>query len=401
MDKTDAEAKKAPDTKTKEAKTTKTTADKPVAKETTKKVADAEKKPIYTKWQFWTVIGALVVAVIVILILVLPMVLKPSGPNGTGDSGQQNGDYIAACQGGAKDMISGGQWIVGVDIASGDYKFTPSDKYASVYVYPSESADDYLKYISLSDTYDSSAFVHVDNGQMLKVSSGTVDMACQDLGDIELVSTGKTMGAGAYTLVSAGKYLSGYIYNSEGDSDYDAYVSVSEVGGEKSLRFKDGQYLKISSGNAFLINMNNSDADELVKKAKQLAGGSATTTESTEKKEESKPAEKTESTSSSSSSSSDSSSSSSTSSSTSTNWRQLIKDYESWVDDYATFMKKYKDADSSQLSSMMSDYTKLLSEMTEWSDKMEDMEDDLSGSDLTEYLNALTRVTQKLNSISQ
>lgn len=398
MDKTDAPKKKAPETKTKETKPAEAPEAKAEKAEKAKKTAD--KKPIYTKWQFWTVIGALVVAAIVILVLVLPIVTKPKDGGSTGGDNAPTGNWIASCESGAKDMISGGQWVVGTDIASGDYKFSPTDSYAYAYIYENENADDYMKSISLSESYDKSTFVHLDNGQMVKVSSGSVDMVCQDLGDIELVSTGKTMNAGAYTIVSANKYMYGYVYNNKGDSDYDASVSISDLGGEKSFRFKDGQYFKISSGNAFLIDMSKSDADSLVEKAKQLAEGNATATTSTEKKEESKPAESTESASSSTSSSS-SSSSSSTSSSTSSDWKQLIKDYESWVDDYTTFMKKYKDADSSQLSSMMSDYTKLLSDMTDWTEKMEDMEDNLSGSDLTEYLKELTRITQKLNSVSQ
>lgn len=396
MDKTDASKEKAPETKTKE--------DKPAKIPKAKAEKNADKKPFYTKWQFWTVIGSLAAAVVIILIIVLPMLGKPNENGGTDDD-TPSGDWIASCESGAKDMISGGQWIVGTDIASGDYKFSPNDKYAYAYIYENENADDYLRSISLSDSYDKSTYVHLDNGQMVKVSSGSIDMVCQDLGDIELVSTGKTMSAGAYTIVSANKYMYGYVYNNKGDSDYDASISISELGGEKSFRFKDGQYFKISSGNAFLIDMSKSDADSLVEKAKQLAAGNATATEET-KKEETKPAQSSESTSSSSSSSSNSSSSSSsssssTSSSSSANWKQLIKDYEAWVDDYIAFMKKYKDADSSQLSSMMSDYSKLMSDMSEWSKKMDDMEDELSGNDLTEYLKELTRITQKLNSATQ
>lgn len=99
------------------------------------------------------------------------------------------------------------------------------------------------------------------------------------------------------------------------------------------------------------------------------------------------------------SSSSSSSSSTSSGSSSSYNWRQFLADYEKWMNDYVDFMKRYKNANPSDLTSMMSDYTKLLSEQTEWSNKASDLQGDLSGSDLTEYLNTLNRITQKLYEI--
>lgn len=62
-------------------------------------------------------------------------------------------------------------------------------------------------------------------------------------------------------------------------------------------------------------------------------------------------------------------------------------------------MKKYKNASTSDLASMMSEYSSLLSDLTSWSEKAENMQDKLSGDDLIEYINTLSRITQKLSSI--
>lgn len=87
-----------------------------------------------------------------------------------------------------------------------------------------------------------------------------------------------------------------------------------------------------------------------------------------------------------------------TSSSSNSEWKQFLKDYEAWVDKYVTFMKKYQSATPSDMASMMSEYSSLLTDLTMWSEKTQNMQSGLSGSDLTEYLNALTRISQKLNS---
>ncbi len=87
------------------------------------------------------------------------------------------------------------------------------------------------------------------------------------------------------------------------------------------------------------------------------------------------------------------------SSSSSSEWKQLLKDYEAWVDKYIAFMKKYKNASASDLASMMSDYSSLMSDMATWSEKTKNMQNKLSGSDLTEYISTLSRITQKLSSI--
>lgn len=91
--------------------------------------------------------------------------------------------------------------------------------------------------------------------------------------------------------------------------------------------------------------------------------------------------------------------STSDSSSTNSNWREVLNDYETWVDEYVAFMKKYKNASSSDMTTMMNDYTKLLNQQKEWTDKLNNLRGELSSSDLTEYLNTLARINQKLSEL--
>lgn len=90
----------------------------------------------------------------------------------------------------------------------------------------------------------------------------------------------------------------------------------------------------------------------------------------------------------------------SSASSSSTSWRQVLADYESWMNKYIDFMVKYKNtSDYSTLASMMSEYSALLSEMTEWTEKLDNVKSDLSTADLTEYIQTLTRINQRLSEL--
>lgn len=92
-------------------------------------------------------------------------------------------------------------------------------------------------------------------------------------------------------------------------------------------------------------------------------------------------------------------SNSSSSSSSSSSWKEVLNDYEAWVDKYVAFMKKYKNASSSDMAAMMNDYTELLNQQKEWTDKLSNLRGELSSSDLTEYLNTLARINQKLSEL--
>ena len=79
-------------------------------------------------------------------------------------------------------------------------------------------------------------------------------------------------------------------------------------------------------------------------------------------------------------------------------WKEFLADYEDWVDDYVAFMKKYK-ANPTDFS-LLTDYAKMSAKAIEWSNKASEIQEDLSPAELTEYMQTLSRITQKLASIT-
>lgn len=90
----------------------------------------------------------------------------------------------------------------------------------------------------------------------------------------------------------------------------------------------------------------------------------------------------------------------SSSNTTSSDWKEVLSAYEKWVDSYVAFMKKYKNANSSEIASMMGDYSKMSQELVEWSDKVGKLDDNLSSDDLKYYLEVTSRCTQKMAEVA-
>lgn len=88
------------------------------------------------------------------------------------------------------------------------------------------------------------------------------------------------------------------------------------------------------------------------------------------------------------------------STSSNTTWREVLTEYEAWMNKYIDFMIKYKNTtDNSARASMLSEYSALVSEMSEWTQKLDNIKGDLSTSDLNEYIQTLTRINQRLSEI--
>jgi len=81
----------------------------------------------------------------------------------------------------------------------------------------------------------------------------------------------------------------------------------------------------------------------------------------------------------------------------STSWKQFLKDYERWVDKYVDITKKYQKNPTD--TKLADDYMKLMGELSDWSKKADKVQGDLSDSDLTEYLNTMSRILDKLSKI--
>lgn len=82
-------------------------------------------------------------------------------------------------------------------------------------------------------------------------------------------------------------------------------------------------------------------------------------------------------------------------------WRQFLKEYEEWVDDYIVILKKYKKNPSD--ISILSDYTEMVTELAEWTTKTENMEKELenaSPSELAEYSAELLRIAGKMSEVA-
>ena len=80
-------------------------------------------------------------------------------------------------------------------------------------------------------------------------------------------------------------------------------------------------------------------------------------------------------------------------------WKQFLKDYEKWVDDYIKLMEKYKKNPADM--SILEDYTTAITEITEWAEKADKVELDLKNDPdaLSEYLETLSRIVNKLSKV--
>ena len=76
-------------------------------------------------------------------------------------------------------------------------------------------------------------------------------------------------------------------------------------------------------------------------------------------------------------------------------WKQFLKDYEAWVDDYIEIVKKYKDNPSD--TTILSDYTEMVSEMADWTEQADEIELELEDTSAAiEYSAELLRIAGKL-----
>jgi hypothetical protein len=82
---------------------------------------------------------------------------------------------------------------------------------------------------------------------------------------------------------------------------------------------------------------------------------------------------------------------------TKTSWKEILKDYETWVDEYVAFMKKYM-ANPLDLT-LLSKYSNMLTKYNEWTKKLDSVQGDLSSADLKEWTATYLRIVQKLSDI--
>ena len=81
-----------------------------------------------------------------------------------------------------------------------------------------------------------------------------------------------------------------------------------------------------------------------------------------------------------------------------TGWKEFLKDYEEWVDDYIALTKKYKDNPTD--TSILSEYTEMAAEVTEWAERADDLESELSAAEAAEYAEELAKIASKLAEVA-
>ena len=76
-------------------------------------------------------------------------------------------------------------------------------------------------------------------------------------------------------------------------------------------------------------------------------------------------------------------------------WKEFLKDYEEWVDDYIVIVKKYQENPADM--SVLTDYSEMVSDLAEWTDKADGIEESIKNTeDALEYSKELLRIAGKL-----
>ena len=78
-------------------------------------------------------------------------------------------------------------------------------------------------------------------------------------------------------------------------------------------------------------------------------------------------------------------------------WKEFLKEYEAWIDEYILFMNKYKENPADL--SLLSDYADMATEITEWASKADEVQVELESSspaEVAEYSAQLAKLAAKL-----
>ena len=80
-------------------------------------------------------------------------------------------------------------------------------------------------------------------------------------------------------------------------------------------------------------------------------------------------------------------------------WREFLKEYEEWVDDYIAIVKKQKENPTDM--SILTEYSEMLSDLTKWTEKSDDVAKSIKDTeDAIEYSKEVIRIAEKLTKIS-
>lgn len=81
--------------------------------------------------------------------------------------------------------------------------------------------------------------------------------------------------------------------------------------------------------------------------------------------------------------------------------KEFLDSYEACMNEYVDFMKKYMNADPSNMASMLGDYYSILSRYTAFAEKIDQLdESQLTTAELNYYIEVTSRVSQKLLTVA-
>lgn len=182
-------------------------------------------------------------------------------------------------------------------------------------------------------------------------------------------------------------------------TDYDEYVTAcSDSGftvdydkGEKYYRADnaDGYHLSLSyeGNNIMCVRIDEPSADDENTSNTDNASEEEKTTETEEKTEETNTA-------------SDANSATVGEDGLRTDFKEAIDSYETFMNEYCDFMKKYSDNPSD--TSLLTDYTSYMSKYADFADKFDKWEsEDLNDAEMAYYIEVQTRVNKKLAEVAQ
>ena len=76
-------------------------------------------------------------------------------------------------------------------------------------------------------------------------------------------------------------------------------------------------------------------------------------------------------------------------------WKQFLKEYDEWVDDYIEIVKKYEANPTD--TTILTDYTEMASKVADWAERAEKIEQELADTEAAlEYSAELLKIANKL-----
>lgn len=81
-------------------------------------------------------------------------------------------------------------------------------------------------------------------------------------------------------------------------------------------------------------------------------------------------------------------------------WKQFLQEYEAWVDDYISIVKKYEENPTDM--TILTDYMEMLSNLTQWTQKADNIQGSiLDTNEALEYSKEMLRIAGKLAEVGQ